>query len=504
MMPIRSAATVIALGALVVLGTGATASHAQAKDVLAIDLAGEPSSLDPQGQWNPDSYYVYRNVFDNLVTRDDAGKIVPQVAIAWKYASDTEITFDLRDDIKFHDGRLLTPEDVVFTIQRITDKTFASPQLGQFNKIVKAEAVGPHTVRLTTDGAYPALLAQLVKLSIVPKHIVEAVGNDAFNLHPVGSGPYRFDGWQRGVQVKLQRNPDYWGTKGQFDRVVFRAVPDPATRVADLQAGTADLAVGLDADLAAQLKSSARVKPLTVLTERVAYVKLNPARPPFDDPRLRAAVAHAIDKLAIVNGLLGGYDKPVSELLTPAHFGWVDGINGLPFDPAAAKKLVAAAGDKAKVKIAFATAPAFDARVVQAIQQMLADIGFDIELDMNDMPTYLKRAQAEPGVQPQLTFGRWSCACQDADGVLFPLLDSGSAWSALRDESVDANLEHARATLDDKERLAAYGKVHDYVAREVPFVPLYQSAIIYGAAKPLQWAPTPNESLFVNRMSWAE
>src|SRR6266851_3877768 len=74
------------------------------KDGLVVDLVNEPSSLDPHVQWNPDSYYVYRNVFDNLVTRDDAGKIVPQVAIAWKYASDTEITFDLRDDIKFHDG----------------------------------------------------------------------------------------------------------------------------------------------------------------------------------------------------------------------------------------------------------------------------------------------------------------------------------------------------------------------------------------------------------------
>ena len=90
-------------------------------------------------QWNPDSYYVYRNIFDNLVTRDDKGEIVPQVATSWKYLSDTEIEFTLRDDVTFHDGQKLTAEDVAFSVKRITDPKFASPQLGQFNKIVNAE-----------------------------------------------------------------------------------------------------------------------------------------------------------------------------------------------------------------------------------------------------------------------------------------------------------------------------------------------------------------------------
>lgn len=92
-----------------------------------MDLVNEPSSLDPQVQWNPDSYYVYRNIFDNLVTRDDKGAIIPQVATAWKQLSDTEIEFDLRGDITFHDGSKLTADDVVFSVKRITDPKFASP-----------------------------------------------------------------------------------------------------------------------------------------------------------------------------------------------------------------------------------------------------------------------------------------------------------------------------------------------------------------------------------------
>ncbi len=474
------------------------------KDRFVVDLVNEPSSLDPQVQWNPDSYYVYRNIFDNLVTRDDKGAIVPQVATSWKYLSDTEISFELRTDITFHDGSKLTAEDVAYSVQRITDPKFASPQLGQFDQIVKAEATGPSTVKLTTSSPYPALLAQLVKLSIVPKKIVEQVGKDAFNLKPVGSGPYKFESWQRGVAVTLTRNDTYWGPKGVFAVAVFRAVPDAATRVANLQAGASDLGVTLDSDQAAQLKSSGKSQALTALTERVAYLRLNTTKPPFDNAKVRQAVGLAIDKAGLTEGILGGFDKPMPELLTPAIFGWVDDVPKVPFDLAKAKALIAEAGPAAKAEVELATAPVFDQRIVQAIQQMLVDAGLNVKIGMSDMASYLKRAQAGPDATSMLSFGRWSCACQDADGVLFPLIHKSSAWSAYRNPKADALLEQARQTLDEKKRLDAYRQVHEIIATDVPLVPLYQSAAIYGATKNLKWQPTPNESMFLNRMSWVD
>jgi peptide/nickel transport system substrate-binding protein len=475
-----------------------------AKDRFVVDLVNEPSSLDPQVQWNPDSYYVYRNIFDNLVTRDDKGEIIPQVATAWKQVSDTEIEFDLRSDIAFHDGSKLTADDVVYSVKRITDPKFASPQLGQFDKITDAVALSPTKVKLVTAGPYPALLAQLVKLSIVPKAVVEAVGKDAFNLKPVGSGPYKFESWQRGVNVQLTRNDAYWGTKAPFPAVTFRAVPDAATRLANLQAGSSDLVVTLDADQAAQLKTAPKAQALIGLTERVAYVRLNTTKPPFDNPKLRLAAAYALDKQAMIDGLLGGHDKPVPELLTPAIFGWVDGIKAPEHDLAKAKALIAEAGPAAKAEIDLATAPVFDQRIVQAIQQMLTEAGFNVKIAMSDMATYLKRAQAGPEATSLLSFGRWSCACQDADGVLFPLLHKSSGWSAYRNPKMDALLEEARATLDTSKRLAAYKQVHEIVATDVPVVPLYQAVVIYGAAKNLTFQPTPNESMFINRMSWKD
>ncbi len=478
---------------------------ANAKDQIVIDLVNEPATLDPHVQWNPDSYYVYRNIFDNIVTRDNAGAIAPQIATSWKRLSDTQIEFTIRGDVKFHDGQPLSAEDVAYSIKRITDPAFGSPQLGQFNKIIKAEVTGPNTVTLTTDGVYPALLAQLVKLSVVPKHVVEKVGKDAFNLHPVGSGPYKFEAWQRGVQVTLSRNDAYWGDKGPFKTAVFRAVPDAATRVADLETGTSDLVVTLNSDLAAEIKKSGRAQVLSVLTERVAYFGINSFKAPLNDVRIRRAMAYAIDKEGIVEGILAGYPKVVGELASPTHFGWADGIEPYPYDLAKAKALVAEVGAIAKTPMEFATSPVYDQRVIQAIQQMLNDAGLNVQIKMTDMATYLKGQQSSvPETANTLSYGRWSCACQDADGIMFPLLHSSSNWSRVRDARLDQLLAAARGEPDEAKRKTLYAEAHKIVKDEVSVLPLYQEAVIYGGAKQLKWAPTSNESLFLNRMGWNE
>lgn len=500
--PIRRLTHAAALAAACALAIAAAPALAQTKAKFTVDLVNQPASLDPQKQWNPDSYYVYRNIFDNLVTRDDAGKIVPQVATSWKQLSPTEMQFTIRDDITFQDGSKLTPADVAFSVNRIIDPKFASPQLGQFNQISSAKVTGPHSVLLTTKVPYPVLLAQLVKLSIVPEHVVKKEGNAAFNLHPVGSGPYEFVDWKRGVSVTLKRNDHYWGKKGPFETVVFRAVPDSSTRVADLQAGTADLVVSLNSDQANQLKSASGVRALSAPTERVAFLGMNTRRAPLNNLKLREAIAYGIDRQGLIEGILGGYGKVVGELLSPAHFGWADGIAPYPYDPAKAKKLVAEVGAAAKVPLDFGTAPVYDQRIVQALQQMMNDIGLNVKIHMTDMASYLKSVQGPMAQRPMLNFGRWSCACQDADGIMYPLLDSHSNWSRYNNPTMDKLLENARSTLDKAKRLADYKKASEIVKSDVPLLPLYQVYAIYGASDELHWTPTANESLFLNRMSW--
>src|SRR5215211_6353397 len=155
--------------ALLTLALAVAPSLAQVKDTLVVDLPNDAATLDPHLQWDTDSYTIYRNIFDNLVTRDVNGKIVPQIAKAWHYRDDTTIEFEIREGVTFHDGSPLTASDVAFSIQRITNPAFKSPQLSQFDQIASAEASDAGKVVVKTKTPYPALLAQLVKLSIVPK-----------------------------------------------------------------------------------------------------------------------------------------------------------------------------------------------------------------------------------------------------------------------------------------------------------------------------------------------
>ncbi len=476
-------------------------AHAQPKTELTIDLAADAATLDPQLQWDTDSYSVYRNIFDNLVTRDTAGAIVPQVATAWRYTDDNTLVFDLRTDILFQDGSKLGPEDVAFSINRIIDPAFKSPQLSQFDQITKAEITGPAQVTLHTKSPYPALLAQLVKLSIIPKAYVQKLGDQDFNQHPMGSGPYKLRQWNRGVGITLDAMPDYWRGKPPFATVTFRAVPDVPTRVADLRAGRADLVRGLSPDDADALKSERSVKLLSVPTERVAYLFVNALAGPTKDVRVRRGIAQAIDRDTLISALQQGYAKPVNEVSTPANVGYSGATPAWPFDPDAARKLIADAGAKGAT-LQFLTSPVYDRRLNEAVQQMLADVGLNVEITMLDQPTYLRRRQGNPDEAGSLSQGRWSCACQDVDGVIFPLFRTGSIWSKYANPEFDKLVDAARSTLDEKARLADYARAFQILHDDVPGIGLFQDVALYGARPQLEWQPTANEAMFVFDMKW--
>ena len=129
-------AKLLAVGVLATNVVSFPALAQSPKDTLTIDLPGDPATLDPHLQWDTDSYSIYRNIFDNLLTRDENGEITPFIATSWKYTDDTTVEFDIRDGVKFHDGSPLTAEDVVFSIKRIIDPKFKSPQLSQFDQII--------------------------------------------------------------------------------------------------------------------------------------------------------------------------------------------------------------------------------------------------------------------------------------------------------------------------------------------------------------------------------
>jgi len=269
-----------------------------------------------------------------------------------------------------------------------------------------------------------------------------------------------------------------------------------------LRTGKADLIVSLNSDNAAELASASNLNVLSAPTERVAYLMMNTQYGPLSDVRVRRAVAFALDRKLIIDALLGGYSRIIDQLLTPAHFGYAEGIKAYPYDPDRARALLAEAGYEDGVTLELVTAPVFDQRIVQAIQQQLAQVNIKVDITMGDMSTFLKRRRADPEGFGDLVFGRWSCACQDADGVLYAMFNSDSVWSKYANPELDAHLEAGRSAMDQNVRLAHYKAALEIVADQVPSVALYQAAAIYGAAKNLVWTPTANESLFLMDMSW--
>jgi peptide/nickel transport system substrate-binding protein len=482
---------------------GASTALAQTKDTLTIDLPGDAATLDPHLQWNTDSYSIYRNIFDNLLTRDVKGEIVPQIAASWKYLDDKTIEFQIRDDVTFQDGSKLTADDVAFSINRIVDPKLKSPQLSQFDQIAKAEAISPTVVKMTTKSPYPALLAQLVKLSIVPKAYVEKVGDQEFNLKPLGSGPYKLVNWQKGVQSELQAYSGYWRVKPPFQKVVFRSVPDVSTRIADLKTGKADLIRDVPPDQAEGVKGDSNSQILSVPTERVGYLFLNAQAGATKDIRVRQAIAYAIDSKALVEALLEGYGAPVNVVGAKPIFGYAEKVEGYSYDPEKAKELIKAAGAEG-AKVEFLTSPAYSRATIEAIQQMVNDVGLNVEISSSDQATFLKRRQGDPANAGGLAFGAWSCACQDADGIIFPLFRTGSIWAKYSNEKYDALVDKARIILDQDERLKLYEQAYEILREDVPGLGLYQAYAVYGANKKLKWQPTANEAMFVTDMSWQQ
>ena len=478
----------------IAVALAASAAQAQAaKDTLTIDLPQDAATLDPQLQWNTDSYTIYRNIFDNLVTRDTAGKIEPQIATAWKYVDDKTIDFTIRSDVKFQDGSRLTADDVAFSIKRIIDPALKSPQLSQFNQIADAKVLGPTKVEVTTKSPYPALLAQLVKLSIVPKAYVQKVGDEQFNAKPIGSGPYALVNWQHGVQTTLKANTDYWGRKPPFKTVVFRAVPDVSTRIADLRTGKADLITELPPDQAVNLKSASGIQILSVPTERVGYLYINAQAGPTKDLRVRQAIAYAIDRKGLVissskataSRSASSGRRPCSAIPTRSR--------AIPTTRPRPRRFSRKPGSGRQARVPDIAGLRPDAGPGDpADAQRRRPRHADRHAGPGDLPQAPAGRSGEPG---SVAIGRWSCACQDADGIIFPLFHTGSTWAKYSNPKFDALVEDARSTLDRKKRLEDYRKAYEILREDVPGIGLYQVYAIYGASSHLQWQPTANESV---------
>jgi peptide/nickel transport system substrate-binding protein len=368
----------LALAAGLMLVAGAAA--AQRTDIV-VGMQLEPPILDPTaGAAAAIDEVVYANVFEGLTRFGPDGAVLPALAESWEIAPDgLSWVFHLHEGVKFQDGTPFTAEDVVFSFDRAMadDSTNAQKQL--FNGINEVTAIDDTTVEIGLDAPKGSLLFDLAWGDAV---IVSPATADDNKTHPVGTGPFKFSNWVQGDHVELVKNPDYWGTPAKLDKVTFKFISDPTAAFSAMMAGDVDVFPNYPApENLAQFAADPRFQVLVGTTEGETILAMNNARKPFDDIRVREAVAHAIDRQAIIDGAMFGYGTPIGSHFAPHNPAYEDLTALSAYDPEKSKALLAEAGLKDGFKATLALPPpSYARRGGEIVQAQLRAVGIDVQI----------------------------------------------------------------------------------------------------------------------------
>ena len=315
-----------------------------AEDTITLGMVLEPPNLDPTaGAAAAIDEVVYANVFEGLTRFGPDGAVLPALAESWEIAPDgLSWVFNLREGVSFHDGLPFTAEDVVFSFDRAMAEDSTNAQKQLFDGINEVTAIDDTTVEIGLDAPKGSLLFNLAWGDAV---IVSPASAETNKSNPVGTGPFRFSNWVQGDRIELVRNEDYWGAKPALEKVTFKFISDPTAAFAAMMAGDLDAFPNYPApENLAQFEADPRFSVIVGSTEGETILAMNNARPPFDDIRVRRAIAHAIDRQAIIDGAMFGYGTPIGSHFAPHSPAYEDLTAESAYDPELAKALLAEAG----------------------------------------------------------------------------------------------------------------------------------------------------------------
>ena len=429
---------------------------------------------------------------DPLVFREPNGSVKPHLATSWTYPDDKTLRFKVRQGVKFHNGDPLTTEDVAFTFNRLLDPATGSRQTPVLKSIAEVKAVDAETIDFVLNQPNATLLGRISILPIVPKKYFESVGGtDAFGQKPMGTGPFKFVEWVKGQQLTMEANPDYWLGSPKIKTIVYRSISEDNTRVAELLTGNADLVNNVPPELGQRIKADAKSELQTVRGLRNVYLKINTKKAPFNDVRVREALAHAIDVNLIAEAVLGGNGVPTpGGFMGPGVWGYSKGVDtGRPFDPEKAKALLAEAGVKPGTSMMILSAKGRllnDAEVVQAIGGMLQNVGLTPNIQLLDFTVVTDEWNRK--YREEMDLHLWSNANNTADAdynysTNFSSNNSGLYWST---PEFDAAVVKARSTLDLDQRQAQYQELGKSLMDQAVAVPMYDQVDSYGVSKRLK------------------
>ena len=358
----------------------ASAAVAQQTD-LTIALQLEPPHLDPtSAAAGAIDSVLYANVFEGLTRFTETGEIVPGLAESWDISEDgTAYTFHLREGVTFHDGTAMDAEDVKFSLDRARGEDSQNAQKALFEGIASVEVVDPQTVRVTLgapDGSFLFNMAWGDAVIVAPESIGE------IKQHPVGTGPFAFDRWMTGDRIELDRYADYWGEAPALSDVTFRFISAPTAAYAAMMAQDIDAFAGFPApENLPMFEADARFKVIVGSTEGETILAMNNKEGPLSEKLVREAIAHAIDRQAIIDGAMFGLGTPIGTHFAPHNPDYVDLTDLSPHDPEKAKTLLADAG----YPDGFTTTlklppPSYARRGGEIIAAQLREVGIDTEI----------------------------------------------------------------------------------------------------------------------------
>ena len=284
-----------------------------------------------------------------LLRWDENFEIAPRLAESWEHSNEGKtVTFQLRDDITWHDGVPTTAEDVKFTFERFRDPALAYSDVGALRYLETVEVLEPYVIRFTFSVAYADQLAHLRKI-ILPRHLLEHVPSAEmesaeFNRNPVGNGPFRFVRWKQQQEVVLEANPDFPDGRPHLDRVVFRFIPDQTAIETAFRSGQIDVVERLRYETVQPFREDPDFQVLTWEQRGYSYVGWNVLNPLFQDARVRRALTLAIDRQRIIDALVFGEGKVTAHPLMSLSSAYASDIEPHPYDPEEARRLLAEVG----------------------------------------------------------------------------------------------------------------------------------------------------------------
>lgn len=480
-------------------------------DLIIAELS-DAQSMDPHGSNDVSSSNVQSNIYETLVVRDANGDLAPGLAESWTQVDDLTWEFKLREGVKFHDGEAFNAEAVKKSFDRILDPVVASPRAFLYEMVTEVKVVDEYTVQFVTEYPFSPLLAHLTHNGggIISPAAIDAdyaamtgdvaagsvigVGDGAY-----GTGPFKFESWTPGTELKLVKNEEYWGTAASVDSVTFKVIPESAVRIAELQSGNAHIIGAVEPSQVANVNTFPDASVLETATSSLTYIGFNTQKAPFDNPKVRQAISKAIDRASLIDGIYEGFGIPAISPLSPGIFGYTEDVTSMDYNLDEAKALLAEAGyaDGFKTTIWTNDNPARQ-NVAIVLQQGLKELGIDLEIQVLEWGAYLEKTAA--GEHDMFILG-WSNPTGDADYGLYALFHSSQHGdpgnrSFYSNSEVDALLDAGRREADQDKRLGIYQEAIQLISDDSPMAFVLHPSNLVGVSDKVSGFSVGSDSIY--------